>query len=73
MKECIIEVLKKNTGMDTITEEMRFGEEIMMTSINIMKTVYDIEEELDINDIPIEAMYDIETVGELIKLVEECK
>lgn len=73
IREKVIEVLKRNTGIDNITEDMRFGTDIVMTSISIMKMVYDLEEELKIDNLSVEAMYEIDTVADLIELVESSK
>lgn len=73
IREKVIEVLKRNTGIDNINEDMRFGTDIVMTSISIMKMVYDLEEELRIDNLSVEAMYEIDTVADLIELVESSK
>lgn len=73
IREKVIEVLKRNTGIDNINEDMRFGTDIVMTSISIMKMVYDLEEELKIDNLSVEAMYEIDTVADLIELVESSK
>lgn len=73
MKEQIIEILKETTGMDNITEDMTFAEDIALTSMAIMKMAYDIQDKLGVDELPIEALYDIETVKELIELVESSK
>ncbi len=73
MKEQIIAILEDVTGIDNITEDMSFGTDIILTSITVMKMVYDLEDKLKIKDIPVEMMYDIETVKDLINIVEERK
>ena len=70
MKEQIIGILKDVTGMNDITEDMKFGTDIMFSSITAMKMVYDLEDKLGIKDIPVEVMYDIETVRDLIDTIE---
>ncbi len=73
MKEQIIEILKDVTGMDNITEDMSFTTDIALTSMTIIKMAYDIQDKLGIEELPVESLYDVETVKELIEVVESCK
>lgn len=71
MKEKIMQILSETVERDDITEDMLLGTDVALTSINAMKLIYRLEEELKIKDIPMEIFYEAETVGGLIDAV--CK
>lgn len=70
-RDTVIERLCALTGRNDITPEMSFESDIQLTSVNIMKLSFDLENALDIDQIPQEKFYDIETVQDLIDVVAE--
>lgn len=71
--KAVITCLENITGRNDITEDMVFGTDIFLTSVNAMKMVYDLETMLDIDEIAPEIIYSVETVSDLICVVEEMK
>lgn len=69
----VIECIKQVSGRDDITEDMIFGKDIAMTSVSAMKLAFDLENAMDVDNIPIEKLYDIKTVSELIEFAESLK
>ena len=66
----VIEGLEQATGKEKVTEDMVFGKDIIITSVNAMKLSFDLENALDIDCIPPDIFYDVQTVADLIKVVE---
>ncbi len=69
----VIECIKHASGKSDITEDMVFGKEITMTSVSAMKLAFDLENALKVDSIPLEKLYEIKTVKELIDFMETWK
>ena len=69
----VIECVKQVSGRDDITEDMVFGKDITMTSVSAMKLAFDLENALDVDSIPLEKLYEVKTVAELVKFAESAK
>jgi len=73
VQEAVITRLKAITGRDDITPGMSFITDIPLTSVNAMKLLFDLENDLKIESIPEEILYTVETVQDLINDVEELR
>ena len=69
----VIECIKHASGKSDITEDMVFGKDITMTSVSAMKLAFDLENALDVDSIPLEKLYEVKTVAELVKFAESAK
>lgn len=74
MLEKIREMVAENLGIeaDTITEKSSFKDDLGADSLDLFELVMALEEEFGI-EIPTEELEKIETVGDVIKYVEEHK
>ena len=73
VKNAVLESLQGITGRTDITPEMNFISDLPLTSVNAMKLLFDLENELGIDSIPQEILYTVETVQDLIDEVEKLK
>ena len=53
VKETVITAIENITGKDGVTEEMAFGADIVLTSVNAMRLIYELETVLNIDKIPL--------------------
>ena len=70
-KTVVIGKLQTITGRTDITPETSFITDLPLTSVNAMKLLFDLENELGIDEIPEELLYTVETVQGLIDEVEK--
>ena len=71
VKTVVINDLQAITGRTDVTPEMSFLSDLPLTSVNAMKLVFDLENDLGIDEIPQELLYTVETVQGLIDEVEK--
>lgn len=74
MLEKIIEVAAEELGVeaDKITEETSFKEDLGADSLDLFEMVMSLEEAFDI-EIPTEDLETLETVGDVMRYIEEHK
>ncbi|MCI5700135.1 MAG: acyl carrier protein [Lachnospiraceae bacterium] len=72
MLEKIIEVAAEELGVeaDKITEETSFKEDLAADSLDLFQMVMSLEEEFGV-EIPTEDLESLETVGDVVRYIEE--
>ena len=72
MLEKIIEVAAEELGVeaDKITEETSFKEDLAADSLDLFQMVMSLEEEFGV-EIPTEDLDSLETVGDVVRYIEE--
>ena len=72
MLEKIIEVAAEELGVeaDKITEETSFKEDLAADSLDLFQMVMSLEEEYGV-EIPTEDLESLETVGDVVRYIEE--
>ena len=73
VKNAVLKDLQAITGRTDVTPEMNFLTDLPLTSVNAMKLLFDLENDLGIDSIPEEILYTVETVQQLIDEVEKLR